>query len=374
MSHLNLQTRQNKFPFGLLKTLHLDMSLLFLLFIAFFAGMGILYSASGQNQIMMQSQLAHWLLGFILLWFFSSIPPDSLRRLAPVLYTTSILLLIAVLIMGHIGKGAQRWLNLGLARFQPSELLKLAIPMMLAWYYHEKPIPLKQDSLLIAIPIILIPAILTAKQPDLGTAILLIISGSVVLFCAGLTFRLIFFLSITIISALPLLWLVMHDYQKQRVLMLFNPESDPLGKGYHIIQSKIALGSGGLFGKGWLHGTQSQLHFLPEHTTDSIFAVCGEELGFVGCTLLILLFISIVWRGISICLKAQDTFSRLFCSGFIAIFGFSAIINIGMVSGLLPIVGVPLPLISYGGSSLMTLLSSFGMLMSIHSHRKLVAS
>lgn len=374
MNPLNLNPKHNSSSFGFLNLFHIDTSLMILLLITCCVGMAILYSASGESMALMQSQLAHWLLGFILLWFFSSIPPDSLKRFAPILYCISIGLLIAVLIMGHIGKGAQRWLNLGLARFQPSELLKLSIPMMLAWYYHEKPIPLKNYSLLIALPIILVPAFLTAKQPDLGTAILLVISGSVVLFCAGLTFRLIFFLGGIFISALPLLWLVMHDYQKQRVLMLFNPESDPLGKGYHIIQSKIALGSGGIFGKGWLHGTQSQLHFLPEHTTDSIFAVCGEELGFVGCVLLILLFLAIVLRGISICLKAQDTFSRLLGSGFVAIFGFSAIINIGMVSGLLPIVGVPLPLISYGGSSLMTLLSSFGMLMSIHSHRKLVAS
>jgi rod shape determining protein RodA len=284
------------------------------------------------------------------------------------------MLLIAVLIMGHTGKGAQRWLTLGFIRLQPSEIMKLAIPMVLAWHFHKIHLPLHMRTIFFAALIILIPVLLTAKQPDLSTATLLVIAGATTLFLAGLSWWIISsFIGLVSIGA-PIIWYLMHDYQRQRVLTFLNPERDPLGAGYHIIQSKIAIGSGGLFGKGWLNGTQSHLHFLPEHSTDFIFAACGEEFGLMGSVILIVLFMMVVARGLYITINAQDTFCRLLAGSLTITFFVSFFVNMCMVTGILPVMGVPLPLISYGGSSMVTLMASFGILMSIQTHRKLLTT
>lgn len=354
--------------------IHLDMVLLSLLLLLSMVGLFILYSASNQNLHTIELQVAHLFVAFGIMLVFAQISPATLQRSAPFIYIFGLIALLVVLIIGHTGKGAQRWLNFGFVHFQPAELMKLAIPLLLAWYYHRIHLPITFKSVLLVLPIILIPAVLTAKQPDLGTAILLIIAGTNVLLLAGLSFR---FISSTLLSCavcIPFAWYLLHDYQRQRILTFLNPERDPLGTGYHIIQSKIAIGSGGLFGKGWLNGTQSNLHFLPEHSTDFIFAVWGEEFGFIGSIILISLFMVIVIRGIYISLHAQDTFSRLLAGSIILTFFVSFFINMGMVTGVLPVVGIPLPLVSYGGSSMVTILASFGILMSIQTHRKLVTT
>ena len=354
--------------------IHVDTILMFCLALLFSAGLCILYSASNESFSTIQNQLLRVGLAFVVMIMVAQVPPTTLQRWAPLIYTLGVLLLIIVLFIGHIGKGGQRWLTMGILRFQPAELLKLAIPMFLAWYCHRIYLPISTKTVLIAAPIILIPVILTAKQPDLGTAIILLIAGASVLFLAGLSWRLMSLLAGILLMCTPLLWFVMYDYQRNRVLTFFNPERDPLGKGYHIIQSKIAIGSGGLFGKGWLNGTQSHLHFLPEHKTDFIFAVCGEEFGFIGCLAVITLCMLIVARGWYITLHAQDTFSRLLAGSITLSFFVSFFINMGMVTGILPVVGLPLPFISYGGSSLMTLMVSFGILMSIQTHKKLMTT
>lgn len=354
--------------------IHIDIALFVFLLLLSTAGLLILYSASSQNPHATQIQAVRLVVCFILMCLIAQIPPITLQRSAPWIYSAGLILLIIVLIMGHIGKGAQRWLNMGFFHFQPAELMKLAIPLVLSWYYQRVHLPLTMRSVIITLPIIFIPAVLTAKQPDLGTAILLVIAGSSVLFLAGLSWRIIMSTLTFFAMSVPFIWYLLHDYQRQRVLTFLNPESDPLNAGYHIIQSKIAIGSGGLFGKGWLNGTQSSLHFLPEHSTDFIFAVCGEEFGFVGSLILITLYILIVARGFYITINAQDTFTRLLAGSITFTFFVSFFINMGMVTGILPVVGIPLPLVSYGGSSLVTILLSFGILMSIQTHRKLVTT
>tara|TARA_R110000868_G_scaffold130415_4_gene340064 strand:- start:358 stop:1386 length:1029 start_codon:yes stop_codon:yes gene_type:complete len=338
------------------------------------AGLTILYSASSQSLSTIESQAMRMLLSFAIMFMMAQIPPATLMRTAPFLYAVGLTLLIVVLLMGHIGKGAQRWLSLGIIRIQPAEIMKLAIPLLLAWYYHRIHLPITFKNVLIALPIILIPAVLTAKQPDLGTAILLTIAGFSVLFLAGLSWRIITATAILLSSSIPFAWYLLHDYQRKRVLTFLNPENDPLGSGYHIIQSKIAIGSGGLLGKGWMQGTQSNLHFLPEHTTDFIFAVSGEEFGFVGAMILIALYLLIIARGFYITMHAQDTFTRLIAGSITITFFISFFINTGMVTGIMPVVGVPLLLVSYGGSSMVTIMASFGILMSIQTHRKLVST
>lgn len=354
--------------------IHMDIPLLLCLFLLCIAGLFTLYSASNQNLRVIEFQIIHYLLAFIMLFIFAQIPPTTLQRLGPLVYFISALMLVAVLIMGHIGKGAQRWLSFSIIHFQPAELMKLAIPLLLAWYYHKMDLPIQFKSALIAAPIILIPVLLTAKQPDLGTAILLTISGASVLFLAGLNRQITVSAFTSLAIGIPFSWYLLHDYQRQRVLTFLNPERDPLGAGYHIIQSKIAIGSGGVFGKGWLNGTQSSLHFLPEHSTDFIFAVIGEEFGFIGSLLLIALYLLIVMRGLYITLHAQTTFARLLAGSITFTFFISFFMNMGMVTGMLPVVGVPLPLVSYGGSSMVTMMASFGILMSIQTHRKLVTT
>lgn len=352
---------------------HIDFFLLFALLALTALGLIVLYSASNGDSMLVLRQVARLAIAFVVMIVIAQIPPDKMRLWSPWLYLVGVVLLIAVLIMGDIGKGAQRWLDLGFVRFQPSEIMKLAIPLFLAWYLAERELPPSLLDLIICAAIIAVPVLLTAKQPDLGTALMLAGTGAWVLFLAGMRWRYILLLLFVAAAAMPALWFMMHGYQRQRVLTFINPESDPLGAGYHIIQSKIAIGSGGIFGKGWLNGTQSHLNFLPEHATDFIFAVLGEELGLIGAVVLLALVLIIILRGLYISAQAQDTFTRLVAGSLILTFFLSVFINIGMVTGLLPVVGVPLPLFSYGGTSMVTLMASFGVLMSIHTHRRLVA-
>ena len=357
---------------GLLYTLHLDLPLLVGLLILSCIGMVILYSAGNQSSDLVIRQIVRLAVAFGAMAVFAQIDPRHLRRWAPYVYAGVILLLIAVLLMGKVGKGAQRWLDLGLFRFQPSELMKLGLPLMVGWYLASRPLPPTLKSVLVALTIIAMPILLIVKQPDLGTALLIGSSGAFALFLAGLPWRYLVLLAAVVAAAGPVLWSLMHDYQQQRVLTLLNPESDPLGSGYHIIQSKIAIGSGGIYGKGWLHGTQSHLDFLPERSTDFIFAAYAEEFGLIGVLLLLSVFLFVVARGMYIATQAQNTFSRLVAGSLTLTFFVYIFVNIGMVSGLLPVVGLPLPLISYGGTSLVTIMAGFGILMSIHTHRSLL--
>lgn len=358
---------------GLFRRLHLDPPLLGGLLLLAAVGLVILFSAVSQDEAQLWRQLTRLAVSFGVMLLFAQIAPDTLLRWTHWIFAIGLLMLVAVLLFGDSGKGAQRWLRLGSIRFQPSELMKLAVPMMVAWYLAEKPLPPRLSHLFIATLIALVPTLLIAKQPDLGTALLIATSGIFVLLFAGLQWRVIGSAALLSIPASWLLWTFgMHDYQRRRVLTLFNPENDPLGAGYHIIQSKIAIGSGGTYGKGWLNGTQSHLEFLPERHTDFIFAVFGEEFGFMGIVLLLSLYLFIVLRGLYIATQAQDSFSRLLAGALTMTFMIYIFVNIGMVSGLLPVVGVPLPLISFGGSSMVTLMAGFGILMSIHTHRKLL--
>ncbi len=357
---------------GLATRLHIDLPLLLLLLLICGLGLVVLYSASGQSMVQVERQALRLGLAFVLMIAIAQVPMRLMRGWAAPLYLLGLLLLLLVLLVGEQSKGAQRWLDLGLLRFQPSEMLKLALPMMLAWYLSLRPLPPRLLDLLLASLMIALPAVMIAKQPDLGTALLVTSAGVVTLFLAGLGWRIILGLLGLAAAGAPLLWAIMHDYQRRRVLTFLDPGSDPLGAGYHIIQSQIAIGSGGVYGKGWLAGTQSQLEFLPERSTDFIFAVLGEELGLSGIIVLMLLYLAVILRGLVIASQASDAFSRLLAGALTMVFFVYLFVNIGMVSGLLPVVGVPLPLISYGGTSLVTLMMGFGILMSIQTRRKLL--
>ncbi len=359
---------------GLARRLHLDLPLLYGVFALAIVGLIILYSAANQNKAMVIQQTIRFAIAGVIMVVFAQISPKHYERWAPFIFIIGLFLLFATLLMGHIGKGAQRWLSLGVVRFQPSEIMKLGIPLILAWYFSSKPLPPRLKEIGIAGLLILVPVLLTAKQPDLGTALMLALSGAFVLLLAGMSWRLITVLAVLFFASLPLLWHFMHTYQRDRVLTFLSPERDPLGAGYHIIQSKIAIGSGGLTGQGWLQGTQAQLDFLPEHATDFIFSVCGQEFGLIGALVLLGLYLFITFRGLYIASQAQDTFSRLLASSLSLTFFFSMFVNVGMVSGLLPVVGIPLPLVSYGGTSMVTFFGFFGILMSIQTHRKLIGS
>lgn len=351
------------------KSLYLDLPLFSLLLILMCLGLVILYSASNENIHIILRQSLRLFLATTVMIFFSFIPPHKYKLLTPWIYFFGLILLFAVMFMGKVGKGAQRWLDLGFMRFQPSEIMKLAVPMMTAWYLDQKSTPINFKDLSISCIFIFLPVILIAKQPDLGTAVMVAIAGLCVIFVAGISIKTILFVTMPMLLAAPLLWHVMHDYQKKRIFTLLNPEHDPLGSGYHIIQSKIAIGSGGAFGKGWLDGSQSHLNFLPEHTTDFIFAVSGEELGFVGSGILITMIALITIRCLHIAKYAETTYAKLLAASLAMTFFLSAFVNIGMVMGMLPVVGIPLPLVSYGGSAMLTFLASFGILMSISSHK-----
>ena len=353
-----------------LRKLHIDIPLFIGLLLACLLSLIILYSAGSQDMDVLIRQSGRVGLAFFLMILLAHIDPYQFKRYATILFSMGILLLIAVLIMGQISMGAQRWLDLGIFRFQPSEMIKLTTPMMIAWYLAEYSMPPKAKQLFIASILIIIPTLLIAKQPDLGTALLVASSGAGVLFFAGLSWWIMGGIVAFLATLTPIIWHFMHDYQKARVLTLLNPEADPLGRGYHIIQSKIAIGSGGIYGKGWLGSTQSELEFLPESSTDFIFAVFAEEFGLLGCLGLLILYLLIIARCMYIASQAQDTFSRLLASSLAFTFFVYVFVNIGMVIGILPVVGVPLPLISYGGTSIVTLLVGFGILMSIHTHKK----
>lgn len=353
---------------------HIDSFLMACLFFTLLVGLFVLYSASGQSSARIYGQGINIAVALSVLWIASNIPPNQLERIALPLYTLGVLLLIAVALFGSISHGARRWLNLGFTQIQPSEIMRIAMPMMLAWYFSKREGHAKMADFVIGGLLLLIPAALIIKQPDLGTGLLITASGFYVLFLAGLSWKLLVGGAIAFAASTPILWSMLHGYQRRRIEILLDPTQDPLGAGYHTIQAIIALGSGGSAGKGWLQGTQTQLDFLPERTTDFIFAVFGEEFGFLGNILLLVLFSLIIMRGLYIASQAQSTFTRLLAGSITLTFFTYAFVNIGMVSGILPVVGVPLPLISYGGTSMVTLCLSFGILMSIQTHKKLVAS
>jgi len=371
-----LNDRANPQRWSLSKTLrkiHIDALLLLGLLTLLGAGLVILYSAGDQSQALMIRQLTRMAAAFFVMLLIANIHPDRMRDSSYWLYGAGLILLVGVLAFGHEGKGAQRWLDLGFFRFQPSELMKLAVPLLVATYLAERPLAPTVFRLIVGLMMIVLPSLLIAKQPDLGTSLLIASSGLIVIFLSGISWRIIIGFITASTAALPVLWYVMHDYQRQRVLTFLNPESDPLGSGYHIIQSKIAIGSGGVFGRGWLEGTQSQLAFLPERSTDFIFAVIAEEFGLLGVGLLLLLYLLIAGRGLYIASQAQTSFARLLAGSISMTFLVYVFVNVGMVTGLLPVVGVPLPLVSYGGTSMVTLLAGFGILMSIHTHRRMMS-
>ncbi len=351
--------------------LHIDMPMFSCMLACFVIGLILIYSAKLDIRLVQKQLINFSVAGFFML-IVAQAQPRSYRTWAPVLYFGSLAILILVLIIGDISKGAQRWLDLGILRFQPAELMKLAVPLMVARTLDEHVLPPSPKLLLLSFAYIAVPTVLIAVQPDLGTAILVASTGLLVLFFSGISWKLIISLATLCISCMPVLWFVLRDYQRKRILTLLNPELDPLGSGYHIIQSKIAIGSGGFFGKGWLNGTQSHLEFLPERATDFIFAVLGEEFGLLGVAILLMLYVFIILRGLYIGMRARDTFSRLIAGSLIMTFFVYLFVNIGMVNGILPVVGIPLPLVSYGGTSLVTVMIGLGMLMSIHTHRTLV--
>lgn len=333
----------------------------------------VLYSSGGEDVGLLLRQGVRMAIAITVMIILAQIHPDRFKDVAFWIYAVGLLMLIAVLLFGTIGKGAQRWLDLGFFRFQPSEIMKLAVPLVVAVSLADRPLPPSFVRMFFALVMIAVPALLIAKQPDLGTALLIASSGLIVVFLSGVSWRLIMSFLALAAAAAPVLWYLMHDYQRRRVMTLFNPESDPLGAGYHIIQSKIAIGSGGLQGRGWLQGTQSHLEFLPERSTDFIFAVIAEEFGLIGLTLLITVYLLITARGLYIAAQAQLSYMKLLAGSIAITFLVYVFVNVGMVTGLLPVVGVPLPLISYGGTSMVTLLAGFGILMSIHTHRRMMS-
>ncbi len=357
-----------------LRRLHIDEPLLLGLLAIICFGLVVLYSASGQNILVVRAQALRFGLALAAMIVVANVHPRHLRMFSVPSWAIGVLLLIVVAVVGHVGKGAQRWLDLGFMRFQPSELMKLAVPLACAWYLHERPLPPRFNNLLLPLAFVLVPTALIVEQPDLGTALLILASGALVILMAGLRIWVIVVALVLVVVGGYIGWEFMHDYQRQRILTFLNPQSDPLGSGYHIIQSQIAIGSGGVFGKGWMNGSQAQLEFLPERSTDFIFAVIGEEFGLLGLLLLIGLYLFVIGRTLFMAFEAQDTFARLVAGSLSITFFVYVFVNTGMVSGLLPVVGVPLPLVSYGGSSMVTLMAGFGILMSLHSHRKLVGS
>ncbi len=350
---------------------HIDVPLFYALLALAGVSLLVVYSASGESLTALLKHLLRMVMGFGILFLIAQIRPEDLRRLAPLLFGLGVLLLIAVLGVGIVSKGARRWLGAGGFAFQPSEIMKLALPMMLAWYFARVPLPPNLRQLALAFVIMLMPVLLIARQPDLGTSILVFGSGFAIVFLAGLYWRVLVALAAAAAVAIPYIWTHLHGYQQKRVLTLLDPSSDPLGAGYHSLQGMIAIGSGGFFGKGWLNSSQAHLDYLPEASTDFAFAVFAEEFGLLGILILLGIYLFILYRGFVIAWLAQDTFTRLLAGGLTLVFFFYVFVNIGMVSGILPVVGVPLPIVSYGGTALVTLMAAFGMLMSIHTHRKI---
>ena len=353
-------------------TRYMDSFLLIGILILMAVGLIVLYSATGANMSRVSNQIINMLVALVIMWLVANIPLQQIMRLALPMYIVGLALLIGVALFGEINNGARRWLNIGVTRIQPSELMKIAIPLMMAWYFDKHEITLRLKDYLGATILLMLPVLLILRQPDLGTALLITASGFYVLFLAGLSWRIIAGLVIAAAASLPVFWSIMHDYQRRRIMTLLDPSQDPLGAGYHTIQSTIAIGSGGIVGKGWQNGTQAQLDFLPEQSTDFIFAVFSEEFGLIGNTILLFLYLIVIARCMVITVNASTQFTRLIAGSITLTFFTYIFVNMGMVSGILPIVGVPLPLISYGGTSMVTMLLGFGILMSIQTHPKLV--
>ena len=353
---------------------NIDPFLMGCIFFSCIVGLFVLYSASGGNLDRVFSQFINMLAALGIMWLAANTSPHYLERIALPLFILGLLMLIGVALFGEISHGARRWLNLGVGRIQPSELMKIAAPMMLAWYFAKREESLQWADYALGAIFLVIPVGLIMKQPDLGTALIITAAGFYVLFLAGLSWKILGGLIVTSGMMAPIFWSMMHDYQRKRIEILFDPYQDPLGAGYHTIQASIALGSGGFAGKGWMNGTQSQLDFLPERTTDFIFAVFGEEFGFLGNILLLILFLLLIGRCLVISSQAQNTFTRLLAGSITLTFFTYVFVNMAMVSGVLPVVGVPLPFVSYGGTSLVTILLGFGILMSIHSHKTLMST
>jgi len=337
-----------------------------------FVSLALLYSASDGNWMLVLKQGSNIAVAFTAMWIVANMPLHWLMRVAVPVYVVGMVMLIAVALFGEISHGARRWLNLGVATIQPSELMKIAVPLMMAWYFEKNEATLKLRNYFVATVLLVLPVALILRQPDLGTSILIAASGFYVLFLAGLSWRIMIGLFVAAAASAPFLWGMLHDYQRHRILMLLDPTQDALGKGYHTIQGMIAVGSGGILGKGYMNGTQTHLDFLPERTTDFVFAVWSEEFGLIGNLLLLGLYVFVIGRGFIITANASTYFTRLMAGSITLTFFTYAFVNMGMVSGILPVVGVPLPLVSYGGTSLLTLMLGFGMLMSIHTHKQLV--
>ena len=354
--------------------LHIDGPLLFGIIVLSLIGYVVLYSASDQNPDLIIRRSIHLAAALSVMFIVAQVPPARLSGISLWFYLVSLGLLILVLFFGETGKGAQRWLGVGPFRFQPSELMKLALPMVIALYLSKELPPPSIGKVFMVLIFIIAPVLLVAKQPDLGTAMLIAVSGFAVLFIAGISWKLLAGFAVVAMSSAPVIWNLMHDYQQKRVLTFLNPEQDPLGSGYHIIQSQIAIGSGGLYGKGWLNGTQSHLEFLPERSTDFIFAVFCEEFGLLGVLILISIYLFIIARGLYISMEAQHVYGKLLSVGVVAGFFVYIAVNMGMVSGQLPVVGIPLPLISHGGTSMLTIMAGFGILMAVHTHRRLLSN
>ena len=365
-SHLSVRRLAGRF------TGSIDGPLFTLALVIVVLGLATLYSASYEYPGRITAQLANLAVGFVAMWILAQISPQALMRFAVPIYVIGIAFLVGVALFGDVVNGARRWLHVGVTRFQPSEMMKIAMPLMLAWYFHRHEASLRAVHFIVAAFLLMVPVLLIAKQPDLGTAVLVLAAGCYVIFFAGLSWKVIGGVVLVGLASLFPLWGLLHDYQRRRILTLLDPTTDPLGAGYHIIQSTIAVGSGGLTGKGWLKGTQTHLEFIPERHTDFIFAVFSEEFGLAGNCVLLVLYLLLIVRGLMIAANAPTFFSRLLAGAVTLIFFTYAFVNMGMVSGILPVVGVPLPFVSYGGTAIATLFVGIGILMSIHRHRKLV--
>lgn len=357
---------------SLLFRLHIDAPLLSGVLILCALGLIVLYSAGDQSVQVVMRQGIRMSIGLVAMILVAQISPARLARWAPVVYALGIILLVAVFLFGT-GRGAQRWLHIGIVQFQPSEIMKLAVPLTVAWFLYDKVLPPNLRTTIVALALVAVPGLLIIEQPDLGTALLVMAAGLFVLFFAGMSWKWILSAAAFGLCAAPVAWIMLHDYQRQRILTLFDPQQDPLGAGYHIIQATIAVGSGGISGKGWLNGTQSHLEFLPERATDFIFAVYCEEFGFLGVIVMLAAYALVLARGLRIAQNAQDSFGRLLAASLTLTLFIYIFVNMGMVTGQLPVVGVPLPLVSYGGTSLVTILASLGILMSIQTHRRFIS-
>lgn len=357
----------------MVRRFQIDLPLFVVLILLLGAGVLILFSSSGGSTDVIFRQSIRIVISLAVMLFVAQLNPDTIRRWSPGLYLGAVLILLLVLAVGYVGKGAQRWIDLGLVRFQPAELMKLATPMMVAWLFTRTTTPSGFGRLLVVLALIVLPAALVAVQPDLGTSIMLAFSGICAVFLAGVRWRHLLILSAVAAAAAPFLWSQLHGYQKDRILTMLDPWADPLGMGYHTIQAQIAIGSAGLAGKGWRYGSQSYLDYIPERSTDFIFAVFAEEFGFVGVVFLLSIYVLVTARCMRIAYRIQDPYCRILTGTLTLTFFFYVFVNVGMVSGILPVVGVPLPLVSYGGTSMMTLMAAFGIIMGMYRRRRLMS-